>query len=138
MSDTPFPCTKCGACCKMLDYAPGTLPQDLKLPNGTCRHLQPDNTCGIYETRPLECRMGETYRQSGLVQILTEPQWNAYVAHTSCKFSVETKGGELPPQGDDISAFRGAVWSRLWQWNYGRPHTTPDWVIEEFWPKGGA
>ena len=48
-----FPCTKCGACCRNV--------KGLGLPcddDGVCTNLiQDDNTCSMYEDRPLICRV---------------------------------------------------------------------------------
>ena len=52
MSLDAFPCTKCGACCRRAPQT-GWVPA---AENGHCLHLQDDNTCGIYETRPQICR----------------------------------------------------------------------------------
>jgi len=47
-------CWKCGACCKLA----GLLSPELKRKDSYwCKHLQPDMTCGIYETRPDICRV---------------------------------------------------------------------------------
>lgn len=48
-----FPCTKCGACCQGVSALVG-LPEK---PDGSCRYLNPDNTCAIYEDRPDFCRI---------------------------------------------------------------------------------
>ena len=50
-----FPCTRCGACCRRVGLSPVT--RDLAGPDGACRHLSPDSTCSIYETRPDVCRI---------------------------------------------------------------------------------
>ena len=66
-----YPCTKCGACCRKFyvsSYNNFTrhilnkeLGEDLPpLPtkeDGSCYHLQEDNTCGIYDSRPVICRL---------------------------------------------------------------------------------
>ena len=47
-----FLCSKCGACCRSVKNL--DLPHD----NGICIYLnQDDNTCSIYENRPLLCRV---------------------------------------------------------------------------------
>ena len=52
----PFPCTKCGECCKQI---PKLLPgwKDIDPKTGWCSHLAEDNTCKIYETRPIICQV---------------------------------------------------------------------------------
>lgn len=64
-----YPCTQCGACCRRAlfvvaatgldDWAPGFAD------NGACAALQVDNTCAIYETRPLLCRVDEMREHHG-------------------------------------------------------------------------
>jgi|TARA_A100000172_G_scaffold77090_1_gene61112 Fe-S-cluster containining protein len=70
-----FPCTKCGACCtvvdhnRLVDFYKKAAEEDLldksKLdkierlpmrPDGTCLYLQKDRTCAIYQQRPEICR----------------------------------------------------------------------------------
>lgn len=53
-----FYCNKCGACCRNLDKSP--LYAELDSGNGTCKYLN-GNLCSIYETRPLLCRVDESY-----------------------------------------------------------------------------
>lgn len=44
-------CLKCGACCTAFDIS------ELKKEAGVrCENLTPENTCGIYETRPWGCK----------------------------------------------------------------------------------
>lgn len=50
-----FPCTKCGACCRRVGLSP--FAEDLADRDGSCRHLNADNTCSIYEQRPDVCRI---------------------------------------------------------------------------------
>ena len=53
-----FPCTQCGACCRMVKYAPVVLfPQEWVLPDGSCKNLKEDNTCAVYKTRPDVCNL---------------------------------------------------------------------------------
>ena len=58
-----FQCSKCGACCRMAGRL-GFMPQR---EDGACIHLDEDNTCKIYDTRPDICRvdkMSETVGRS--------------------------------------------------------------------------
>jgi hypothetical protein len=51
-------CVACGACCKFVDR---DLPQGLQhfdLGDGTCRYLDHNNQCTIYNDRPFACRVG--------------------------------------------------------------------------------
>lgn len=46
-----YQCVACGACCAAPDIS--TLRKPLGEP---CRHLGPDQRCGIYDSRPAVCR----------------------------------------------------------------------------------
>ena len=64
----PFECWNCGACCRMVGVLPEMAGFDRG--DGACRHLGDDNLCGIYEDRPLICRVRgmweEVHRFSGV------------------------------------------------------------------------
>ncbi|WP_139283525.1 YkgJ family cysteine cluster protein [Selenomonas sp. KH1T6] len=49
----PFPCDKCGLCCRFVNYVDEMKGYDKG--DGTCRFLQLDNTCQIYSHRPDVC-----------------------------------------------------------------------------------
>lgn len=49
-----FPCTKCGACCRRITRVDPSWP---KREDGACFFLREDDSCGIYEERPLLCRV---------------------------------------------------------------------------------
>ena len=51
-----FPCVGCGACCVGIGHLSAELGEFLK-PDGSCKHLSPDNQCEVYETRPTICRV---------------------------------------------------------------------------------
>ena len=53
-----FECDKCGQCCRNLQYS--NLYADLDRGDGVCMFLR-GNLCSIYETRPLKCRVDESY-----------------------------------------------------------------------------
>lgn len=53
-----FMCDKCGECCRNLDKSP--VYAELDSGNGVCKYLD-GNLCRIYETRPLLCRVDESY-----------------------------------------------------------------------------
>lgn len=58
-----FECSKCGACCSHLE-AFGGLYADLDNGNGVCRYYAPlTHLCTCYETRPLKCRVDDSYEQ---------------------------------------------------------------------------
>lgn len=63
-----FPCTKCGACCRKISSFIKALPEqfsndpDFLFPyqwdeNGVCENLLPDNSCKVYDARPLVCNI---------------------------------------------------------------------------------
>jgi Fe-S-cluster containining protein len=45
----PWECIKCGMCCQRYDKENDVIV--------SCQHLQEDKSCGIYEDRPLACRL---------------------------------------------------------------------------------
>lgn len=53
-----FKCDKCGACCRHLYLS--SLYADLDKGNGECRYLK-GHLCSIYASRPLLCRVDESY-----------------------------------------------------------------------------
>ena len=82
---TDFPCTQCGQCCKQIGAILNnvsiypTVVQDLinRFPyevnsDGSCSMLSGDNTCSVYQNRPIMCNiklMGQLLRQP-------EQQWH--------------------------------------------------------------
>lgn len=54
-----FKCDKCGACCRSLNKS--KLYEELDRGDGTCRYLD-GNLCSIYDSRPLLCRIDESYK----------------------------------------------------------------------------
>jgi len=64
-----FKCSKCGACCRRAGQL-GLMPQRK---DGACIHLDDDNTCKIYDTRPDLCRanvMAEVNRKKFNLSLL--------------------------------------------------------------------
>lgn len=77
-----FPCTGCGICCTKVGIAVknamlilaeqevqdsyvkeiSEFPHQTK-PDGSCEHLQPDHSCGIYLTRPDICDVAKTWEK---------------------------------------------------------------------------
>lgn len=53
-----FKCNKCGQCCRNLHRS--SIYDGLHNGDGICRFLN-GNLCSIYETRPLVCRVDESY-----------------------------------------------------------------------------
>ncbi len=73
---TEFPCTKCGACCKL---APDSVLEYYSLPKaegGGCGHLKEDNTCAIYETRPDVCNVKTRWEK---MYKLSNVKWEEYI-----------------------------------------------------------
>ena len=70
-----FPCTGCGCCCKVIDWADDIIVRDdpahpyyfpYTHKEGVCEMLI-DNKCSVYESRPLICRIEDSieyYSQS--------------------------------------------------------------------------
>lgn len=57
----PFPCFRCGTCCRHVDAAQET--KFLDSGDGSCRHFNSINkSCSIYEDRPDICRVDLQYR----------------------------------------------------------------------------
>lgn len=60
MTNYPFPCDACGACCRQVNKAQET--QYLDRGDGTCiYYIDKENLCSIYETRPNICRIDLQY-----------------------------------------------------------------------------
>lgn len=53
-----FNCDKCGQCCRHLYLS--AMYNDLDRGDGVCRYLV-GNLCSIYDSRPLLCRIDESY-----------------------------------------------------------------------------
>lgn len=53
-----FKCDKCGQCCRNLHKS--TIYAEFHNGDGVCKFLD-GNICSIYETRPLVCRIDESY-----------------------------------------------------------------------------
>ena len=51
-------CSGCGECCRNLDKS--SLYNELDRGDGVCRYLD-GNKCSIYSTRPLLCRVDESF-----------------------------------------------------------------------------
>lgn len=53
-----FSCDQCGECCRHINLSP--LYHSLDRGDGVCRYLS-GSMCSIYDTRPLLCRVDESY-----------------------------------------------------------------------------
>ena len=56
----PFPCSKCGECCRHIDKIPQLAAFDTG--NGICIHLK-NNLCNIYDHRPEICNVEAMYEK---------------------------------------------------------------------------
>ena len=65
-----FPCTQCGACCSSIEGI-DFLSEFNR--NGVCTNLH-ENTCTIYESRPLLCRIDDAYDEI-FSQFMTKEQY---------------------------------------------------------------
>ena len=54
-----FNCSGCGACCRRVNILPN-FPEPIN-EDGSCSHLQEDNSCAIYEDRPEICHVEKMY-----------------------------------------------------------------------------
>lgn len=73
-----FPCTKCGACCKLI---PNHVLEFYKLPKaetGGCGHLKDDNSCSIYDTRPDICSVQKTWKKVHSKKL----SWDEYISYS--------------------------------------------------------
>lgn len=56
-----YPCTKCGACCKMIYKSP-IADKNMLNNDGSCKYLV-NNSCSIYENRPEFCNVKIMYEK---------------------------------------------------------------------------
>ena len=55
-------CAKCtGACCKRVDLVTGEVHR--------CQYLSEDNSCNIYEDRPIACRLDKAWTTEHMKQV---------------------------------------------------------------------
>jgi uncharacterized protein len=86
-----FPCTRCGACCRMVGTVEGL--RDLDRGDGACVHLQgepgEEHGCAIYETRPALCRV------DGLrPEVVSIPWWYGANGHACDQLHLAVYGQE--------------------------------------------
>lgn len=79
-----FPCTSCGACCRLAYLFGDTVPLD---ENGACAHLEEQQQdgrktwiCSIYEDRPNICQINKNLPKDMTVQ--THYELNAWACNT--------------------------------------------------------
>lgn len=56
-----FECTKCGLCCRNIDKVKELA--EFHTGDGICIHLNSDNLCDIYATRPDICNVEKMYEK---------------------------------------------------------------------------
>lgn len=64
---TEFPCTRCGACCRVAAMLPG-FPEPTT-ESGRCVHLTGDDLCSIYEDRPEVCRINAMWEKQNTLTL---------------------------------------------------------------------
>lgn len=63
MNLSPFPCYKCGACCRQVGKV-NIINHNLDRGDGVCRYLnEKTNLCEIYDKRPDICRVDVMYNK---------------------------------------------------------------------------
>lgn len=61
MTNTKFPCTACGKCCRRVNLSEQT--SFLDRGDGACQYFNEQTSlCNIYENRPLVCRVEDYYK----------------------------------------------------------------------------
>lgn len=58
-----FLCSGCGSCCRRVSFHPD-YKHLVDEETGWCKHLQPDNSCEIYEDRPDICNVEKGFQKS--------------------------------------------------------------------------
>jgi Fe-S-cluster containining protein len=84
-------CTKCGACCIAPDIAALDKPVGMR-----CPHLQDDNLCGVYETRPQICR---DHRADEVCVAIDAPTLDERVAKYLALFGLEGEAAAVRASG---------------------------------------
>ena len=80
-----FQCSCCGACCRRAGLL-GLMPQR---EDGACIHLDQDNKCKIYETRPDMCRVNVMAEKNKDSMNLTTIEYFKAANHVCNKFIKE-------------------------------------------------
>lgn len=82
-----FECDKCGECCRHLDMS--DIYSDLDEGNGICKYLK-GNICGIYNERPLKCRVEDCYYEYFVDEMTIEEYYQKN--YEMCKHFKRIKG----------------------------------------------
>ena len=92
MIDT-FPCSGCGACCQNVDKITANLKYLFPYKwdeTGRCEKLNDDNTCSVYDDRPLICNVE---KMAEFVDIPKEKFFKLNI--DQCNFIMDKKGIDL-------------------------------------------
>lgn len=74
-SNYPFPCDKCGLCCRRVNFSEIT--KNLDRGDGVCLNFdEGNNVCKIYENRPDFCRVDVQYE----LIYSSDYSWSQFVA----------------------------------------------------------
>ena len=75
-----FECTKCAGCCTKENLKYYNLKRwGIEINDGVCKNLKEDNTCGIYEDRPLICRIEELFDRKEEIK-MSEPLFYLFLS----------------------------------------------------------
>ena len=61
MKYNPYPCKRCGSCCRHVDLI--TEMKHFDRGDGVCKYLMPENLCKIYADRPPLCNGEYVYKR---------------------------------------------------------------------------
>jgi uncharacterized protein len=84
-------CTLCGACCVAPDIAALDKPLGQR-----CPHLQPDNLCGVHESRPEICR---SYAADAFCERIAAPTLDERVHNYLAAFGLEGDAARIAASG---------------------------------------
>ena len=84
-----FECDKCGICCSHVNES--DIYKDLDRGDGVCKFLT-GNLCAIYESRPLRCRVDESYEKLFSERMSREEFYD--LNYKACKALKEKYKGE--------------------------------------------
>lgn len=112
MTIRQFPCTQCGACCKLVWANKYFIDRDMVKDDGSCVNLQPDNSCGIYSTRPEVCNFNAIYEHAGLIQLVPIEIFHDHTISGTCQhaiYSTNTDRSKIPERHYRIGSMEAEV-----------------------------
>lgn len=81
-----FKCSKCGECCRHIG---GVHPMSgLDRGDGVCKHLTDEGLCEVYESRPLICRVDDSY--GAFPEFKTKREYYDYM-YSFCEMLMQMK-----------------------------------------------